>query len=341
MCVLLADPLHVSDHKIGETLPAAALRLLRSVGLRAPSASGRHVTIGGNLWAWGSPELHATDFLRDPDGPGWRLDRESFDTELRDQAFESGTVAKQAQLTASVRQGDRWLIEFDDGTYVSARWLIDATGRRAALARKFGAKRRRDAPLVAIYARGEPDAGFLLDRTLVEAVPNGWWYAARLPSGSPLAGFHIHPRDVARVRNQPEAWRRALDETDHLAPLLRSVRFHRPLRPLEAGGARMDRFTGEGWIACGDAALSFDPISSQGIFSALHGGMSAAQAVIAAEGGDRLAFEAYTVRLENIRRIYLARWHSLYGSETRWPGEPFWQRADNPPILSLEIAAAQ
>jgi len=32
--------------------------------------------------------------------------------------------------------------------------------------------------------------------------------------------------------------------------------------------------TGEGWLAAGDAALSLDPLSSQGLFKALYTGLA-------------------------------------------------------------------
>ena len=47
--------------------------------------------------------------------------------------------------------------------------------------------------LIAIFARLSvtegpmADPGF--DRTVIEAVPEGWWYAARLPSGAVMAAL--------------------------------------------------------------------------------------------------------------------------------------------------------
>src|ERR1700683_5170843 len=85
-------------------------------------------------------------------------------------------------------------------------------------------------------------------------------------------------------------------------------------------------FYGEGWIACGDAAMSFDPISGQGIFAALHSGSAAAHAVHAALDGERVLLSAYARRLEEVWSIYRARRETLYASEQRWPARPFWSR---------------
>jgi flavin-dependent dehydrogenase len=314
--VLMADIPFAGTHKIGEALPAAAGRLLRDLDLPLPSAP--HTPIGGNLSSWGSPDLQASDAMRDPDGPGWRLDRLRFDADLLSAARSSGAAHHAAHITTATRHDALWKIELDNSTQIEACWLIDATGRRAAIVRRHGAKRSRDARLVAIYALGQPSEGLELNRTLVETVPNGWWYAARLPSGAAIVGFHLHPRDAVKLLAQPNGWRDALARTRHLSRLLDGVAFDTPLRPVEACGARLDRFSGDGWIACGDAALSFDPVSSQGIFSALHGGMRAARALLEDDTA------AYTESLEAIRQTYLSRWRSLCRSERQWPDSPFW-----------------
>lgn len=325
--VLLCDAIGPEGHKVGEALPGAALRLLRAMDLPLPCPEGPHMRIGGNLFAWSSDELWATDFIHDPDGPGWRLDRLRFDEDLRAAAVSAGATFRPARVRDIAREDDGWRLRLDDGATESARWVIDATGRRAALARRLGARRRRDAAQIALYALGSPAAELRLSRTVIEAVPRGWWYAARLPSGAVLAGLHVRPREAARLLADPDAWHRALAETRHVGPMLATTVFDRPLRVLEACGARLDRFGGDGWIACGDAALSFDPISGQGIFSALHGGMTAGRVPAAALDGDDTAFEAYAARLEKIREVYRAHTRSIYRDESRWATEPFWATA--------------
>ena len=46
-----------------------------------------------------------------------------------------------------------------------------------------------------------------------------------------------------------------------------------------AGTAHLDRPVGDGWLAAGDAAASFDPLSSQGILTAVLMGRDAAEHV--------------------------------------------------------------
>jgi flavin-dependent dehydrogenase len=79
---------------------------------------------------------------------------------------------------------------------------------------------------------------------------------------------------------------------------------------------------GEGWIACGDAAAAFDPLSSQGLLGALAGGVAAAQAICAEDTGTALA--GIAVRHREIRAIYEARRSTAYARERQWPDRPFW-----------------
>ena len=93
---------------------------------------------------------------------------------------------------------------------------------------------------------------------------------------------------------------------------------------LKHDGARLARLCGDGWIACGDAAICFDPVSGQGIFSALHSGVQSGLAVADALDRDSQKPDEYASRMEGIWEIYRRRTQALYRSERRWAAEPFW-----------------
>ncbi|MGH6921027.1 MAG: NAD(P)/FAD-dependent oxidoreductase, partial [Geminicoccaceae bacterium] len=150
--VLLADPVDPKVPKFGEALPGAAVRLLRSIGLPAPDSAGPHVPIGGNLSSWNADQLIASDFFREPDGPGWRLDRACFDAQLRAAAVHAGASYRSVRVAALDRLDAGCTVRLKDGGTEMARWIIDATGRRATIARRQGARRGRDARLIALYA---------------------------------------------------------------------------------------------------------------------------------------------------------------------------------------------
>jgi flavin-dependent dehydrogenase len=333
--VLLLEEGTPGDFKVGEGLPPAARPLLRDLGVLEHVLEGGHLPCPANVSAWGSPELHATDFLFDLNGHGWHLDRARFDASLREAAARAGVeVRLGAKLTGTQWEADGWRLSIasGDGTEeVRCAWLIDATGRRSAIARRYGATRLYADGLVAFFARFHPGIGATDrdGRTLVESRPDGWWYTARVPSGERVVAYLTDADLVDRASLlSPEGFVSALEGTTHLRAVLSAHGYALQERPrgADAGSARLDRFVGPGWLAAGDAALSFDPLSSQGITTALYTGMKAGQALVAHLAGDGRALEAYSAHLESIHAAYWGNRASFYGHERRWADRPFWAR---------------
>ncbi len=97
-----------------------------------------------------------------------------------------------------------------------------------------------------------------------------------------------------------------------------------------AHSAALDAGAGPGWFAVGDAAISFDPLSSQGIFNALYTGLAAAEAADRALDGDATAHVGYNDELTSIGAAYRRHLSFWYGQEQRWPQAPFWSRRHIP-----------
>lgn len=319
--VVIADGSDGTVRKVGETLPGVGLRLLRSLELDVSDFEAAHRRIGGNLACWSSEELEAADFFCDPDGPGWRLSRRHFDERLRSAATTAGARHLPCQMDEVVRTGDPWELRARSGERVECRWLVDATGRGSTIARRLGAGRLREEGLAAVGGFGVPRTPDRFDRTVIEAVPEGWWYGAVLPDGEAVLMLYVDPRTVPSIR--PD-WIQALERTLYMRQFFPPSGFGGDLFVREAGGSRLRSFHGTNWVACGDAAIAFDPLSSQGIYSAMYTGMAAAKAIVATERGDDTALARYTARLEEIRRVYSARLASTYDDVNRWTNAPFW-----------------
>ena len=99
-----------------------------------------------------------------------------------------------------------------------------------------------------------------------------------------------------------------------------------PARICAAHGSRLAPPGGEGWLAVGDSALAFDPLSSQGLFNALYTGLTGGRAMAARLAGDKAAVPGYASRLNEIWAAYEHHRRLYYGQERRWPEAPFWAR---------------
>ncbi|MGW4898405.1 NAD(P)/FAD-dependent oxidoreductase, partial [Kitasatospora sp. NPDC004240] len=97
-------------------------------------------------------------------------------------------------------------------------------------------------------------------------------------------------------------------------------------RRAPAHSAHLDRPSGPGWTAVGDAVAAFDPVSSQGILTALHTGTTGAVAVHAHLGGDPGALDAYRAGVAALLAAYRRNHHAVYAAEDRWGERPFWRR---------------
>ncbi len=313
-----------SRQRIGESLPPAARPLLRRLGLLELMNCDAHRPAFANFSSWGHGALDVHDFLQDPNGHGWHLDRVRFDADLVKAALDQGVVLITREVSRVEEKELEFVVSISGGESLKARWLIDASGRSAAFARKLGAVRVRDDRLMAIYAWVQPSSRDRDARTLIETCADGWWYSSRLPDSSRLFSLHT---DRALVKEGLDGkWLESLRGTRHLKSLV-PRKFSPELHVVEAGGSRLSQFGGKRWLAAGDAALAFDPLSSQGLFNALYSGMKVSELILkelAGEISTEEVVEQYSSRLEEIRAIYLARQTLYYGSEKRWEDSQFW-----------------
>jgi tryptophan halogenase len=341
--------------------------VLRDLGIgheRLEAAGALRCT--GTAAAWGAAETQQRDAIYDPHGHGWHLDRPRFDEVLRDEARAAGADVRAGRVAAHpTSDGPRVAVGRAE---IGCRWLVDATGRRATVARSLGARRERADRLVAVYAALRTAPGDVDARTRVEAMPSGWWYSALVadrrrivarladadlldPELRTAIGF---ARALARTRHilpvsDPERGSSVAHGATHVPHAPRALagpvaaqvlagpvapqRRAEPLAPqvlagpltTAAHGARLRPPVGDRWVAVGDAALAFDPLSSQGILNALATGIAGAGAVAARLGGDA-DDESYERALERIWTAYEINRAGAYAAEDRWTQEPFWAR---------------
>jgi len=335
--VLVADSGVARAFRIGEGLPPSARPLLRELGVLDRIEADGHRPSPGTLAFWGSDVPHANDFLYQARGPGLQLDRARFDASLRAAAREAGAeVVESARLgldAASVGGFAHRLslrTSGGDKRAVEAEWLIDASGRAATSARALGATRIEYDCLVAFYQRlgsaGDTDRD---GRTWVEAVADGWWYSALLPSGERLIAL-LGDADLLDRRDLLDGdglWRR-LKEAPALGALC-AAHGYRPCGRVygaDASSAALNLAAGERWLAVGDAALAFDPLSSKGISSALYTGLRAADVIDASLRGDPASAQRYAAHLLEVHRVYRSQQRAFYMLERRWETTGFWSR---------------
>ena len=121
-------------------------------------------------------------------------------------------------------------------------------------------------------------------------------------------------------------WLDQLKKTMHtkkrIAPILGDLN----VRAVAANSSRLDKFSGKNWLAIGDAAMAFDPLSGQGIFKALQSAFEATEAIQQHLAGSRTALREYSVDARREFEAYKNKRSAYYSKEKRWPDSLFWQR---------------
>jgi flavin-dependent dehydrogenase len=277
--------------------------------------------------AWGSSILEATT-SRGIDGPwGWRIDRRRFDTMLVEAAEGAGALVYcglRVRLVERARSGWRVTMcgKTSTPTVVGARYLVDATGRPAWLARRLDSTSRRIDRQVALFASySQP----LADTSLVvESASDGWWYSVSFADSHTIA-VYLTDADLLPRGCREEFFLDRLRHSAHTRERLCSL--GQPvLKCVPADTSYRDPCAGNGWLAVGDAAFALDPLSGFGIRHALESGLVAANALRQAASGQRRALSRYQEH-SNLDFFQQLRWRAYYyAQESRWPSSTFWKR---------------
>lgn len=339
VCIL--EPSNFAQHRVGETIPPDANVLLKELGVWDPFLADAHLPCYGSHALWGSNTLGHNDFITSPHGCGWHLDRSRFDRTLLSEARAKGaSIIQQPASNIKFSGNQVTSIGLADGSSISADMFVDATGRKTLLSRRLGIKREFTDRQVTLYARFDCPTEDLGHSTWLEAVHYGWWYAAAVPGDQVVVALGTRP-EVAKslLLSKASRWASALSASKIIAPKLAKAKFRADSLGVTASQSyRVNRATGKNWLAVGDAASAFDPLSSAGIYKALLTARLAAKAIT--EPSRTNGLETYQLHLDNDYDQYLIHRQDMYEQENRWPDAFFWKsmRAVDPVHRDYAVA---
>ncbi|MDB5583419.1 MAG: hypothetical protein JWR80_8595 [Bradyrhizobium sp.] len=211
------------------------------------------------------------DFMMHPAGQGHVVDRGRFDGRLREAAVAAGVEILPLRVTGATPDGAALRVRDPagrDDELTLPGIVVDATGRAAAVARRKGASLAYRERMVAELVEdavdpGDGDAPCWLD---YRGDASGWSYRIRGPAGT------------------VQTWR--MRRGGAMAP--------GAIRGVDASACTLSRAAGKDWIAVGDAAMSFNPIASQGLFNALSSALAAAGLLLSPDGLTDMTAEAWS-----------------------------------------------
>jgi flavin-dependent dehydrogenase len=337
LSIALVEARDYVARRVGETLTPPAKTMLDHLGLWQSFQACNPVEVHGTAAAWGSSAVHHSDYLFSARGPGWHVDRAAFDGMLARETESRGVrVFRETSFSTETAREEGWELALSGGAEIEASFVVDATGPTAAFARLQGVRSVELDQLVG-FARTFEGCAPAEPHTLVESFSDGWWHSATLPAGLRVVTC-MTDRDVARGLRlrETDSWERLLATSSTLVAA--AVRGGRPLDKLIVRSARsrsLERPVGERWLAAGDAASSFDPLSSQGVVKALRSGIFASYALSdLLRDGDRRGMSRYERYIADEFGAFCDTRGRYYAAERRWPRRDFWNRrkSSGPPM---------
>jgi flavin-dependent dehydrogenase len=303
------------------SLPATIVPLLEMIGARARVEGTGFLRHERTLVWWGAP----TPSVEDLPQPGLHVDRCRFDRLLLENAHASGVrVLHPALALRPQRLDGSWRVRVVHAGVprtVVARFLIDASG--GALG---GRRRRVAAPLLALQAEWTSRAGAI---GCVEAGMSEWFWCGPVGRERSVAAAFIDPKrlsgcargDIATAYGALLA-RFRLFEVCGLRERVTAV------SACDASSRHTVDAVGPDFLRVGDACLSLDPLSSQGIQAAIAAGLQAAVVAntILRQPADAASAIAFYASAERKRRTsYADKTARMYGACAAATDAPFWR----------------
>lgn len=315
--VVCLDPLDGPEPP-GEVLSASSTQLLEYLGL-----TPRDLTMMDRVRAaWGAPEMRDNASIFGLDGPGIAIHRPEFDGWLRNKATQRGVNFIQARAKNVEVSPNKCTLQTDCGS-LTASYLIEASGRRSAIARCLGGPALPADDLVAIWLAEKSSSACVKNQLSIEAVKDGWCYEATLGARH-IRAFVTDAATLQKYKShEEEPLQQAFRQSRHLSGFFVP---NQQARTFSATPALRTKPMGQNWVICGDAAISLDPLSSAGMSMALLTGAHAARMAAATCAGGTLDETAYGSELKRQYALHLDARNRIYRQETRWPTALFWSK---------------
>lgn len=267
----------------------------------------------------------------------FQLDRALLDEHLLKLAQEAGCElwrpAKVEQIelvegglqTITVKRGE-------ESSVVTARWLLDASGKAAVLARKLGHWRKLEShPTNSLWARFR-NVGDLDGHELAQKLPGfkdsircsrnmatnhlmgrGWWcWIIPLRNGDVSFGLTYDPRVFEPPKEGTIPERLLAHARQHPVGRFlfeKAVAVENDARAYSHLPYFSERVAGDGWAIVGDAAGFMDPLYSQGLDYCSHSVFAAHRFIL-----DSLAGQDTTEARERFNQQFFSSYHRWYRS---------------------------
>ena len=279
------------DH-VGESQLPPIQRVLQEIGVwdkveaaEFPIKIGASYTWGMTTEPWEFEFLPLSEVKQDQRPAayeGWRqktafqVDRAIYDKILLDHAEELGCKVWQGKRVAKVHHtvDEITQLELEDGTTVTGKHYVDASGNAAVIRRGMGVKIDTSSKLQNVAFWDYWDGvdlnsdlfGHGVTRVQVRSLPNGWIWYIPLSNSRASVGFVCPAEYYKQQKKTPkELYMQALEAEPRVASLLTHAKGHEKIESTTDWSFLAERACGKNWTLTGETMGFADPVLAAGL----------------------------------------------------------------------------
>lgn len=322
--VLVVEASEFPRPHVGESLQAHVVSLLEQLGVLEEIESAGFLRPQSVLVRWAGETHCRTDVTN-----GFQVDRGRFDTILLQAAVRAGARIMQPGRAVEIehlRHGE-WELTVagrEERHRLRSRFVVDASGRHGCLP---GSRSLLQPATIALYAYWQA-TGLEGAEARIEAGNEHWYWAAPLPDGSVNATVFVAPDRCRHRGSTPikDVYLRLIHESSLLSECLRG-QLAQTIQACSATASRILEPVGEDWIKIGEAALAYDPLSSQGVQNAIVSGLQGAAVVntlLSDPESQRTAIAFFRDRVDEAATQHAATAADYYWQQAKITPLPYW-----------------
>ncbi len=346
--VLLLEKTQFPRYRIGESLTPSILPVLDFVKVRQLVEKAGFLRMQGHTVCWGSPEPRTGYYSPDKSRMGFQVWRETFDTVLLEHAREQRGI--EARLGVSVNEVaiDRRgvTIHAKGQEPIRTRFFVDATGHAGVLARQSFRTRDPDFKTLAVtgyWHDAAAPAGDDFGNTLLEAYENGVVWSVPLQNGLRNVTVLVDWSQGRRIRElgRREFYLSEMNKLSYVSKFLSTASLPAAPKVTDATLYTARQFAGERFLLLGDAGLFIDPLSSEGVQTAMASAITGAaviNTILSRPEAATSALAFYRDAQNNAYSTHYRQSAEYYDQERRWPDSIFWRRRSG--LFTADKAAA-
>lgn len=319
--------------KLGESLPPSAMPMFERLNLSDFLTA--HQPSYGYQKVWGSRQISQAGFVSPQQlgtktgSCGWKIDKTLLIRQVQASLPEAVILPRNVKKVDVTSSGH--VIHLDNKLLpIRASILVDASGRGGCLSRQLQIRPHQFDHLLS-YTVNVPR---LINHNInmpvfIEAFEQGWGLVSKLSESHNVLSIFTNKNSGAIQHCKKLAnWRHLCEHTEHFKYFI-PENCDAPVHGMNASSRIAAKLNADNWLLIGDAAMSFDPLSSHGITTAIYTAELAATAIHQKLTNNEDSLYSYAQKLTSIYNTYLNELVNLYRLESRWSNSGFWQSKQN------------